>query len=241
MFLASYDSSGNFRFVKAFGGPHHDRGKGTGTDKYGNVYFSGDYWDNIGFDTFNIAGIDLYDGFIVRFGNLPFCGLEINNSVVINTTCFGCNDGSIGINVTGGTPPYSYHWSDGAITEDRNNLSEGLYNVCITDVNNCVFCESYNVIDQPLSTGDLGSCTSFRVFPNPVQTESIIQIDNPSLIGKLKIELFNYLNVKIKTIPVFSNNALLSASEFSNGIYFIQIKNRESDEVLNVIPVVIQK
>ncbi|MBK9061002.1 MAG: choice-of-anchor L domain-containing protein [Flavobacteriales bacterium] len=46
-------------------------------------------------------------------------------------------DGSISVDVTGGTPPYTYAWDDGASMASRYGLSAGRYEVTITDSNGC--------------------------------------------------------------------------------------------------------
>ena len=54
-----------------------------------------------------------------------------------NATCNGSNNGSIDLVVTGGSAPYTYAWSNGAVTEDLNGLAPGNYNVSVTDNNGC--------------------------------------------------------------------------------------------------------
>ena len=53
--------------------------------------------------------------------------------------------GSIDLTVTGGTPPYSFSWSNGAMTEDLANVADGNYDVDITDAFGCTFSLSETV------------------------------------------------------------------------------------------------
>lgn len=75
------------------------------------------------------------------------------NSVVSMLTCFNSNDGSIDITVTGGTPPYSYNWSNGANSEDINNLDTGIFIVNVSDANACNISDTFQ-INQPLPLTD---------------------------------------------------------------------------------------
>ena len=65
----------------------------------------------------------------------------------LNTTCFGGNDGSIDISVTGGISPYIYSWSTTETTEDISNLSAGNYSVSVSDLNNCVVIENITITE----------------------------------------------------------------------------------------------
>ena len=54
-----------------------------------------------------------------------------------NISCHGANDGTIDLTVSGGTAPYTYQWSEGGNTEDRTNLSAGIYSVTVIDSKGC--------------------------------------------------------------------------------------------------------
>ncbi|MCH2045332.1 MAG: SprB repeat-containing protein, partial [Saprospiraceae bacterium] len=71
--------------------------------------------------------------------------LEIALVGLTNLTCNLSNDGTIDINVTGGTIPYFFNWSNGATSEDLNNLAEGSYSVTVTDINGCQDSATYTL------------------------------------------------------------------------------------------------
>lgn len=79
--------------------------------------------------------------------NEPTAPLAIN-SVLDHANCFGLNDGTIDINVTGGTTNYSYLWSSGQTTEDLSSILAGTYSVTVTDFNNCVEVAQFTIL-QP--------------------------------------------------------------------------------------------
>ncbi len=58
-------------------------------------------------------------------------------SNIINPTCFGGNDGYISSSTTGGTPPYTYLWTNGAVTQNLGSIEAGNYSLTVSDFNNC--------------------------------------------------------------------------------------------------------
>ncbi len=89
--------------------------------------------------------------------------LTVANSNIINESGNGCN-GSIDITITGGTLPYTYQWSNGASSEDVDDLCKGDYSVTIVDANGCVLISNqFTVLPPPLvvamSNMTMASCS----------------------------------------------------------------------------------
>ena len=71
---------------------------------------------------------------------------------ITNITCFDFENGSINLTVTGGTPDYTYLWSNGATTEDISSLAPGVYSVTVTDDHGCVTSSSTPLTARLFST-----------------------------------------------------------------------------------------
>ena len=59
--------------------------------------------------------------------------------------CTTPESGAINLEVSGGTSPYSYVWSNGATTQDLVSIAKGKYKVTVTDDNGCVGKDSVEV------------------------------------------------------------------------------------------------
>lgn len=54
-----------------------------------------------------------------------------------NVTCNGVSNGKIDVQAAGGTPPYTYAWSNGGTTDSIAGLTTGTYTVTVTDNASC--------------------------------------------------------------------------------------------------------
>ncbi|MES2486093.1 MAG: T9SS sorting signal type C domain-containing protein [Bacteroidota bacterium] len=80
-----------------------------------------------------------------------------NTKTSSNILCYGQASGSAGVTASGGTPPYTYAWSNGQNTAAITGLAPGTYNVTITDAKGCTVTDSAT-ITQPAAT--LGATTA---------------------------------------------------------------------------------
>jgi PKD repeat protein len=99
-------------------------------------------------------------------------------SLSVNVTdaiCAGQSNGAIDLVVTGGTSPYTYSWSNGAVTEDLTNISAGTYFVTVTDA------QSYS---------STISATVNEPMPITVYTNSLINETCSGANGEISISAY---------------------------------------------------
>jgi gliding motility-associated-like protein len=114
----------------------------------GTAPYSNFIWSN-GATTEDISGL-LAGTYSVTYIDANGCGsvstsYTINpappaitsTAVVTQITCNGLSNGAIDLTPAGGTAPYTFLWSNGAITEDISNVTVGSYTVTVKDSRLC--------------------------------------------------------------------------------------------------------
>jgi hypothetical protein len=110
----------------------------------------------------------------------PSAALAIAESIT-NITCNGQNNGAIDLTISGGTVNYSFAWTKtgnagySANSKDINSLSPGVYNVTVTDSNNCTISESFTITepDELVATGVISNNNGFGISCNGADDGSI--------------------------------------------------------------------
>lgn len=85
-----------------------------------------------------------------------------------NPKCNGGNDGTIDVSYTGGTPPYTYTWSNSGNSNSLSGLSAGTYSLTLTDNNGCTSHANFALTDPTAITvsGDTGVDENYYGYIN---------------------------------------------------------------------------
>jgi len=79
--------------------------------------------------------------------------------------CNGGNNGTITLNVTGGTSPYSFDWGGGVTAQNRSNLTAGSYTVTVTDHAGCTAVNT-TTVNQAGTLAITAAVTNVSCFGN---------------------------------------------------------------------------
>jgi hypothetical protein len=152
-----------------------------------------------------------------------------------NVSTHGGHDGSVSITVSGGSSPYTYHWSNGATTQNLCNLHAGTYCVTVTDAHSCT-ASNCITITQPGGCGgrsknndnSSGNSVTLKAFPNPFSGSAVIQFSVPD-DGNVSLEVFNAAGAKVATLFDGQANGDIvyyikfDAADLAAGMYFYRL------------------
>ncbi|MCK5029337.1 MAG: gliding motility-associated C-terminal domain-containing protein, partial [Bacteroidales bacterium] len=62
-------------------------------------------------------------------------------------SCYGMGDGYISLSMFGGTPEYTYNWSNGFSESSVDMLENGLYNIVISDIHDCKIDTTIEIVE----------------------------------------------------------------------------------------------
>ena len=88
----------------------------------------------------------------------------ILTTAITPPSCIPGGDGAVDLTVINGTGPYTYAWSNLAVTQDISALVSGSYSVTVTDNNLCTVTGSYDVIN-PSAPQVLANKTELTCVP----------------------------------------------------------------------------
>ncbi len=92
-----------------------------------------------------------------------------------NVSCNGGNNGSATVSVSGGTPLYSYTWSNGQSTATASGLTSGTYTVTIRDANSCSTTRTFTITQPATLTSSIASQTNVSCFGGSTGSATVTQ------------------------------------------------------------------
>ncbi len=169
-------------------------------------------------------------------------------STKTDETCPGAKNGTITVNGTGGTPPYSYRFGgSGSFTSTNTftNLKAGSYRVYVNDANNCSGFSILTTVGQASPSCVIS--TFAKVEKNVLETTNagwqLSLSPNPTTNNfTLNVRSSRQESIKLRVIdingrPLYINKGLPQQTyrfgeSFAPGVYLVEV--RQGDEVKTV-------
>lgn len=139
----------------------------------------------------------------VAFVNIGPSAISMNIEQISDESSVG-QDGAIDVQISGGTPPYSYFWmsSGQAIgtTEDLTGLKGGNYILQVTDAKGCTFVSEMINVGSLVASTHLEESTFVEVQPNPNSGNFLLSIQLRQQ-EKVQIEISDAAGQVIQRFP----------------------------------------
>ncbi|MDP4269623.1 MAG: PKD domain-containing protein [Bacteroidota bacterium] len=140
--------------------------------------------------------------------------LVLTASITDALDCNNISSGAIDLTVNGGTPPFSYSWSNGKTTQDLTNLIAGTYIVTVTDSSGCTKTAQYTVKRPAPLTVNVVEKRNYNC-----STGVLSQINTAQVTGGVPPYLFTWSGGTISG----ANGEIMETTQ--NGIVLLHVKD----------------
>ncbi len=137
--------------------------------------------------------------------------LVLASNITNALDCNNANSGSINLMVSGGNPPFTYSWSNGATTEDLTNVVAGNYSVTVRDSKGCTKSALYVISRPPPIVLGVQTNTNFNCVTKIVKQTFVAQAS-----GGVPPYSFNWSSGTVSGV----NNQIMNTS--INGMILLQ-------------------
>lgn len=145
---------------------------------------------------------------------------EMASGMVEEVDCFDESFSSLDADISGGTPPYEYLWSNGETTPIIENLSPQSYKIEVTDKNGCEFSDELEV---PVV---LDSCLFNAFSPNGDLVNDTWNINSSFLYENSEVIIYNRWGAKVYQSLGYKNpwdGKNEAGNIVKEGVYFYSI------------------
>ncbi|MEM1093877.1 MAG: SBBP repeat-containing protein [Bacteroidota bacterium] len=251
IFLASYDTNGDFRFASQVGGPSSDQGFGIAVDGSSHSYVTGYFLGTADFDpdldTENRTSAGLSDIFVARYeptGALPvelsaFTAQAMAQDLVLQwQTSSETNNVGFAVELTppGGRTWHQHGFVEGAGTtlEARQynyqipDLVAGTYRVRLRQVDYDGAFEYSSELEVSIELREAFKLSA--VYPNPFRDEAqfSLQLQTDETVS---VELYDLLGRMVRQVhqgPLrgqWTHSFTLPAEGLTNGLYMVRVRS----------------
>lgn len=155
---------------------------------------------------------------------------------IIDASCPDEADGAISVTIEGGNPPYAFNWSNGSTDSVLLNLLAGIYDLTVTDDDDCSRTASFEVV--VIDNGD-GNCDSLMIYdvfsPNGDGRNDLWIIDGLQDYPNNSLQIFSRWGNIVYEISPYENTwdgSNMNGKAMATGTYYYVLKlNDGSDKV----------
>lgn len=165
---------------------------------------------------------------------------EINITYqIIDVTCIDQSDASIDVSAYGGTPPYNYDWTNGQQGSLIQELAPGIYELTITDLNNCENTFEFSVNEA------FNECLIIpnTFTPNGDNYNDTWVLGNLDLYGQSTVKIFNKWGNEIYSngdAPYVPWDGTDNGRALPSGVYYyiIILNNEQNNQYTGTVTIV---
>jgi hypothetical protein len=150
-------------------------------------------------------------------------------TVTVATTPANPGTGTAIANANGGTPPYTYLWSNESNNDTIVDLAAGSYSVTITDLNGCSVTSPTVTVTSIKEKAK--EALKVAIYPNPSKDFVTLELVSEKT-SNIQLRVFS-INGQEVFSDVLHQNAgkniyTIDLNNFSKGVYYIQLTNEKS-------------